>query len=113
MHSDKSLDIMPSDVEPVFQICFEHNDWENIQTKREVLNLLLEDMELMEVSDGGLTDKVLDLVDKGIWVDEVAYFNHIEECFNKAGYYTYNSDTWFEVYEDDDETRRAIEEVEE
>jgi hypothetical protein len=39
-------------------------------------------------------------------------FDHIEELFNGLGFYTYNSDTWFEVYVADEVTEEMLEEVE-
>lgn len=109
--SEYKLDVMLSDVEPILQICFDDNDWDDVQTKREVLNYLVADLKKMNIDDGGETDKMLEQLNKAEPFNEIGYFNNVEYLLNKAGYFTYNSDNWFEVYDDSDATQIAISEV--
>lgn len=100
MTSPYKLDEMQSDVEPLIQICFEIDEWwDGTDSKREVLDYLTLDLQRMGIDDKGATAKALEQLASTGEFHEMNYFDYIEGLLNDAGYYTYTSDNWFEVYE--------------
>lgn len=97
------LDEMQSDTEPMIQICFEEDEWDGVDAKREVLDYLATDLKRLGIDDGGATADALEQLATTGKFNEVSYFDCIERLFNEAQYYTYNSDTWLEVYTTTDE----------
>ena len=109
--SQYKLDEMQSDTEPLIQVCFEPDEWDDLDEKRETLDYLATDLKRLNIDDNGLTAKALEQLASNGEFHEVNYFNALENLFNDAGYYTYNSDTWLEVYATTDEGGKEHENI--
>ena len=105
------LDGMLSDIEPLIQICFEPDVWGDTEDKRATLEWVREQLEALGVKNDAVLGTAISRCAKGDTFHEVNLFDHIEELFNNLGFYTYNSDTWFEVYVADEVTEEMLEEI--
>lgn len=105
------LDGMLSDIEPLIQICFEPDVWGDTEDKRATLEWVREELATLGVKNDKVLDTAISQCAKGDSVHEVNLFDHIEARFNNLGFYTYNSDTWFEVYVADEVTEEMLEEI--
>jgi hypothetical protein len=106
------LDGMLSDIDPLIQICFEPDVWGDPEDKRGTLEWVREELEALGVVNDAVLDTAISRCAKGDSFHEVNLFDHIEALFNGLGFYTYNSDTWFEVYDAEAVTAEMLEEVE-
>lgn len=106
------LDGMLSDIEPLIQICFEPDVWGDTEDKRATLEWVREELATLGVKNDKVLDTAISQCAKGDSFHEVNLFDHIEARFNSLGFYTYNSDTWFEVYVADEVTAEMLEEIE-
>ena len=106
------LDGMLSDIEPLIQICFEHDVWGDAVDKQSTLEWVREELSALGVKNDAVLDNAISRCARGDTFHEVNLFDHIEALFNGLGFYTYNSDTWFEVYVADEVTAEMLEEIE-
>lgn len=96
--SPYKLDEMPDDEEATVGLYFE-DEWHNEETKRDVMQYMAMELNRLGIDDGGATANAIDKLEETGAFNEVSYFDYIEGLLNDAGYYTYNSDNWFEIYE--------------
>ena len=99
-HNTFKLDTMLSDTDPIIQVCFETTEWELESTKLDIVREVSEDLETM-----GLIAPQFDID------NEIKYFDDLETVLNDAGFYTYNSDSWFEVYDPQNVTQAMLDEI--
>ncbi len=98
----KSLEIEPEDVEPCANVWFEDGcGWDTEESKQQNLTLFLNELSqhrlVLQHGSGLLNEYAGMFVPDG---DEVSFFLGLEKILNdKYGFYTYNSDTRFEVYD--------------
>lgn len=96
--SPYKLDEMPDDEEATVGLYFE-DEWQNAETKRDVMQYMGKELTRLGIDDKGATANAIEQLKKEDRFNEVSYFDYIEGLLNDAGYYTYNSDNWFEIYE--------------
>jgi hypothetical protein len=96
--SKYKLDEMPEDIEATVGLYFE-DEWQEEETKRDVMQYMGKELIRLGIDDGGATAKAIDQLEETGAFNEIDYFDYIERLLNDAGYYTYNSDNWFEIYE--------------
>ena len=95
------LDTMLSDIAPMIQFCFDTPEWEMESTKLDIVREVSEELATM-----GIVAPQFEAD------NEVNYFDKLESAINDAGYYTYNSDTWFEVYDAQSVTQEMLDQIE-
>lgn len=96
------LDTMLSDTDPIIQVCFETTEWHMTSIKLDIIRELTEELARM-----GLNAPKFDIE------NEIKYFDNLETILNASGFYTYNSDSWFEVYEPEQVTSEVLAQIEE
>lgn len=96
--SKYKLDEMPEDIEATVGLYFE-DEWQDAETKRDVMQYMGKELIRLGIDDGGATASAIDKLEDTGAFNEIDYFDYIERLLNDAGYYTYNSDNWFEIYE--------------
>lgn len=112
MTSLYKLDTMISDVEPWLQLCFEGEPWDDFGDKIANIDWIFGELQARGIDDFGESLRAIKKLSVGDAFNEVKYFEYIEDLLNSWGYYTYNSDAWFEVYEKGSITRAMLEELE-
>lgn len=83
--------------------CFEHyhdeDSWGDIEYKVTSVQSLCRYVAKYGIDIRELTQALIDDLNQAVSdADEVGYFAMVEDMLNAEGVYTYNSDTWFEVY---------------
>lgn len=83
--------------------CFEHyhdeDSWGDIEYKVTSVQSLCRYVAKYGIDIRELTQAFIDDLNQAVSdADEVGYFAMVEDMLNAEGVYTYNSDTWFEVY---------------
>jgi hypothetical protein len=96
--SPYKLDEMPDNIEATVGLYFE-DEWQHAETKRDVMQYMGRELIRLGIDDGGATANAIDKLEETGAFQEIDYFDYIEGLLNDAGYYTYNSDNWFEIYE--------------
>ena len=105
------LDVMLSDIEPILQVCFEADEWHEPSAKLETVRAIastLADLGFYAPCFG-----VVQNLKEGKPFNEIKFFEQIETLLNINGFYTYNSDSWFEVYEPEQVTSEVLAQIEE
>lgn len=87
----------------VWSQCFEHDyddwSWGDIEYKIEVAQSLCRYVAQYGIDIKEMTQAFIDDLNQSVSdADEVGYFAMVEDMLNAVCVYTYNSDTWFEVY---------------
>jgi hypothetical protein len=89
---------MPDNEEGTISLYFE-DEWQHAETKRNVMQYFNRELIRLGIDDKGATANAIDTLEDTGAFQEWDYFDYIEGLLNDAGYYTYNSDNWFEIYE--------------
>lgn len=104
------LDTMLSDIEPILQVCFEGDEWASTECKLETVREIART--LASLGFYAPCFGVVQRLKEGKPINEVKFFEQIETLLNASGFYTYNSDSWFEVYEPESVTSEVLAQIE-
>jgi hypothetical protein len=83
--------------------CFEHfhdeESWDDVAYKIEAVQNLCQYVAKYGIDIKDMTQAFIDDLNQSMYdADEVGYFAMVEDMLNAVCVYTYNSDTWFEIY---------------
>ena len=115
----KKFTVEPESIEPVLALWFEYIHGQELDDKevywqRDKMDMLKE-FEKAIVSDLKINLSHVFALFYADRIKDVPMFEMLENCLNQAGFYTYNSDTRFEIYRaedvdlNDDEIKTCLE----